>query len=180
MDPVRDAPNNCNTPSHTNFVGTFCNGQSNFVIPATNLFFGDTCPNVFKYLHIKYRCACPSDIVESFTCEWDSRTLTCPSGKSIVVNFANYGRTTHQVCVMDPVRDAVNTCSTSAHTGIIAQRCNRQSSCIVPATNDFFGDPCPNVFKYLQIKYHCAWIWQEMERLIRGNDRGIVLGYCRK
>jgi hypothetical protein len=156
--PERDKPNNCNTPSHTNFIATFCNGQSSCVVPATNSFFGDTCPNVFKYLQIKYHCETltPSEIVESFTCEWESKMLSCPSGKTINVDYANYGRTTHPVCVQVPERDKPTNCFTASHTSKIGQLCNGQSNCEVPATNSFFGDTCPNVFKYLHIKYRCV------------------------
>nr|CAH0110399.1 unnamed protein product [Daphnia galeata] len=156
--PERDKPNNCNTPSHTNFIATFCNGQSSCVVPATNSFFGDTCPNVFKYLQIKYHCETltPSEIVESFTCEWESKMLSCPSGKTINVDYANYGRTTHPVCVQVPERDKPTNCFTASHTSKISQLCNGQSNCEVPATNSFFGDTCPNVFKYLHIKYRCV------------------------
>jgi hypothetical protein len=168
MDPVRDAPNNCSNPNHTNLVASFCNGMSNCVVPATNLFFGDPCPTIVKYLQINYHCETliPSAIKESFTCEWQSKTLTCPSGQSIIVDYANYGRTTHPVCVMDPVRDGPNTCSNPSHTSVVATFCNGQSNCVVPATNFVFGDPCPTIVKYLQIQYHCAWIWEKMERLI--------------
>ena len=31
-------------------------------------------------------------IEESFTCEWDSKTLSCPAGQGIIIDFANYGR----------------------------------------------------------------------------------------
>ena len=92
---------------------------------------------------------------ESFTCEDDSKTLSCPAGQGIVVDFANYGRTSNPVCVQDQERDKPNNCYTPSHTNFIATFCNGQSSCVVPATNSFFGDTCPNVFKYLQIKYHC-------------------------
>ncbi len=159
MDPVRDGPNTCINSSHTNLVATFCNGKSNCVVPATNLFFGDPCPTIVKYLQIKYHCELL--IHESFTCEWESKTLTCPSGTAIVVFFANYGRTTHPVCVMDPVRDAPNSCRTlhssqGSHTRFVSKFCDKKSNCVVPATNLFFGDPCPTIVKYLQIKYYCS------------------------
>ncbi|XP_046639214.1 rhamnose-binding lectin-like [Daphnia pulicaria] len=158
MDPVRDAPNNCSTPNHTNLVASFCNGMSNCVVPATNEFFGDPCRTIVKYLQINYHCETliPSAIKESFTCEWQSKTLTCPSGQIIIVDYANYGRTTHPVCVMDPVRDGPNTCGNPSHTSVVASLCIGQSNCVVPATNFVFGDPCPTIVKYLQIQYHCA------------------------
>lgn len=37
-------------------------------------------------------------------------------------------------------------------------RCNNLESCDVPASNNLFSDPCPMVFKYLEIEYFCvAW-----------------------
>ncbi len=93
---------------------------------------------------------------ESFTCEDDSKTLSCPAGQGIVIDFANYGRTSHPVCVQDQERDKPNNCFTPSHTNFIATFCNGQSSCVVPATNSFFGDTCPGVIKYLQIHYHCS------------------------
>ena len=46
----------CYDESHTDLVGRLCNGQTNCLLPATNYIFGDTCPDVPKYLQVKYRC----------------------------------------------------------------------------------------------------------------------------
>ena len=33
--------------------------------------------------------------------------------------------------------------------------CEGEHNCTVPATNAFFGDPCPGTYKYLEIGYSC-------------------------
>jgi hypothetical protein len=93
---------------------------------------------------------------ESFTCEGESNVISCSGGKGIVVDFANYGRTSHHICIYNEKIDVINDCYTPSHTEMISGRCNGQASCIVIATNDFFGDTCPNVYKYLQVKYRCV------------------------
>jgi hypothetical protein len=82
--------------------------------------------------------------------------IACSNGKGIFVDYANYGRTSNTVCIYDDKIDAVNNCYTASHTDVIGQLCNGQSNCLVRATNDFFGDTCPRVYKYLEIKFHCV------------------------
>ena len=38
---------------------------------------------------------------------------------------------------------------------ILSQKCNNLDSCVVEATNEVFGDPCLNTYKYLNVIYSC-------------------------
>ena len=35
-------------------------------------------------------------------------------------------------------------------------RCNGKYECEVPVLNRLFGDPCPAMYKYLEVYYACA------------------------
>jgi len=37
----------------------------------------------------------------------------------------------------------------------IYENCKGKSSCLINPSNANFGDPCPNVFKYFELKYYC-------------------------
>ena len=39
---------------------------------------------------------------------------------------------------------------------VLASRCNDQYVCEVPVLNRLFGDPCPAMYKYLEVYYACA------------------------
>lgn len=37
----------------------------------------------------------------------------------------------------------------------VVRACQDNHSCVVPATNDYFGDPCEGTYKYLDVVYEC-------------------------
>jgi hypothetical protein len=98
------------------------------------------------------------DAETEFICEFSSRTLACPHGKSLDIKFANFGRIGHNVCFRGyrSGADRVNNCYDESHTDLVGMLCNGQSTCLLPASNEVFGDTCPGVLKYLQVKYHCV------------------------
>lgn len=100
-----------------------------------------------------------ADAETEFICEFASKTLTCSYEKTIDIKFANYGRIGHHVCSRGGYRtgaDRVNNCYDESHTDLVARLCNGRSTCLLPASNDVFGDTCPGVLKYLQVKYRCV------------------------
>jgi len=46
-------------------------------------------------------------------------------------------------------------CNSEDSLRIVSDMCNLRETCTVSATNDYFGDPCPTVYKYLNIVYSC-------------------------
>ena len=39
----------------------------------------------------------------------------------------------------------------------VARQCDFRERCIIEASNDLFGDPCPETFKYLNLVYSCEY-----------------------
>ena len=35
--------------------------------------------------------------------------------------------------------------------------CDGKASCTLSASNGVYGDPCVSVYKYLEVRYKCAW-----------------------
>jgi len=86
------------------------------------------------------------------TCEGSKLTLSCDAGESITVIYAQYGRSTGAIC---PGTNSGKTCYNPSSVNIVRSSCNGQQSCTVAATNSVFGDPCGNVYKYLDVYYFC-------------------------
>ena len=106
-------------------------------------------------------------------CEGQSARLACAGAGDAVIQVAAavYGRLEKSTCP-----HATNTrhdwaaaasemalrCHMSAHDRVraIDEACNGKRSCSLTASNDFFkqtgGDPCPNIFKYLEVTYTCV------------------------
>ncbi|KAI9559365.1 hypothetical protein GHT06_016154 [Daphnia sinensis] len=102
--------------------------------------------------------AISADAETEFICQFTSKTLACRNGKSLDIKFANYGRIGHNVCSRGGYRsgaDRINNCYDESHTDLVGMLCNGQTTCVLPASNEVFGDTCPGVLKYLQVKYHC-------------------------
>ena len=47
---------NCHTPNAREKLAEVCDGQSHCLLEASEKFFGDFCPGIFKILHLKARC----------------------------------------------------------------------------------------------------------------------------
>ena len=96
---------------------------------------------------------------QAVICEYKQGTITCPSGSTVTIHSASYGRTSTSECVS---RNMFNTnCdSTKDISGILQKHCASQadpSSCTVTVTNTFFGgDPCRKTLKYLTVSYSCG------------------------
>ena len=82
----------------------------------------------------------PSGIYQCGNVEQNfSITLSCRRGGGIIrkVDFASYGTATGACGQMKQ-----GACHASSSVDVVQQVCIGQQECIVPATNDLFGDPC--------------------------------------
>lgn len=75
--------------------------------------------------------------------EFHYQTISCPDGNVIKIIDAVYGR--GNTCIGD----------WSAHDIIVAE-CDDKQSCLVYASNTWFGDPCPTIVKFLTVEYQCV------------------------
>lgn len=78
--------------------------------------------------------------------------LGCPAEQVIdEVVFASYG---------DPVGDcgawAKGSCDAATAVAVVEGRCSGRRSCVVPATNAVFGDPCSGTAKRLAVEVTCV------------------------
>ena len=83
--------------------------------------------------------------------EGQTAVLNCKNGEITKIEFASYG-TPEGSCENDFTKSS---CHSENSVSKVEEPCLGKSSCEVPANNDVFGDPCPNVKKHLYIKYLC-------------------------
>ena len=67
---------------------------------------------------------------------------------------ANYGRLDSNTCHHSAVSDT--NCKAANSLFIVRLKCNEEASCELHADSLVFGDLCPGIYKYLEIKYKCV------------------------
>ena len=79
-------------------------------------------------------------------------TLRCPDSTQSIYNilFANYG--TPNGSEGDY---SIGTCHSNNSLSLVENACLDTYECTVSASNGFFGDPCPGIYKRLYIEYEC-------------------------
>nr|XP_034312012.1 uncharacterized protein LOC117684350 [Crassostrea gigas] len=80
--------------------------------------------------------------------------IRCKNGSKIKIVSANYGRTNDKVCPNDKM-DTL-TCRSKSSEIKVKWNCNGYASCHLHASNGHFGNPCANISKYLEVRYHCV------------------------
>jgi len=94
------------------------------------------------------------DIYTTISCQNESMIISCPNNKQLLIYNVLYGRTNNQIC--GNVDVPMEGCKSTNSTDVVRHTCDGMQYCQLSATNSFLGgDPCPNVMKYLQIKYLC-------------------------
>ncbi|KAJ8302970.1 hypothetical protein KUTeg_019366, partial [Tegillarca granosa] len=105
-----------------------------------------------------YKHGCLSSYVfgqfqELVLCSDATDTITCTQNV-INIHYASYGRHDNRTC---PGPEMMNTnCIASSSFSYVSGECDGQSSCNVQAHKDNFGgDPCYGIAKYLYVEYNC-------------------------
>ncbi|XP_072178111.1 L-rhamnose-binding lectin CSL3-like [Diadema setosum] len=143
---------NCHSWSSLPRVSSACDRKSSCSVTASSSFFGDPCYGTYKYLQVVYTCA---SWTQEHVCENSTLNLSCPSGETIIIGDALYGRTTGaSVCPHSSIR--TENCTASSSLFHVKISCEGRNSCSVAATNDVFGDPCVGTYKYLEVQYDCV------------------------
>ena len=90
-------------------------------------------------------------------CEGGKKTITCSEPRtSIEITYANYGRTSTDICTDTPHPTSRTDCGPNAnHLGIVKNKCDGKTSCELEAKNSVFGDTCPGTYKYLEVDFKC-------------------------
>ncbi|KAM9475811.1 rhamnose-binding lectin-like isoform 2-T2 [Clarias gariepinus] len=146
---------NCYAPHTFTNVAARCNGQRRCIVQALFTLFTDPCYGTLKYLTVSYTCIPPTR--EIVTCEDNNAELSC-GVQNIKIISANYGRTDSTTCTTEQPAGHVSkaNCYMSDTLKIVKARCEGKSSCVVPATNNVFSDPCPYTSKFLKVVYSCV------------------------
>jgi len=92
----------------------------------------------------------------SYACQGSKLNLSCPSGFVIKIMRANYGRFSVAICNEAGITDWSVNCMAPRSLRILQDRCNLEHECEISAeSNNFGGDPCPDVPKYLEVYFGC-------------------------
>lgn len=84
-------------------------------------------------------------------CEGSIMIIECPTGK-IRIEEANYGNPSDNECTT-----GAKYCQGKDSVTKVKSECDEETSCSIEATNAVFGpDPCPNIKKYLEVKFTCV------------------------
>ena len=112
----------------------------------------------YKYLEVWYVCKQVTPKVKR-ACEIyngaKNLALECPSGSTVKIVSANYGRTNSGYC--QRYNHQKDTCASKQPdtNQKVNSQCNNKQKCNVSASNAVFGDPCPGIYKYLEVWYLC-------------------------
>ena len=80
--------------------------------------------------------------------------LKCPSNFVLSVISANFGRTVKAgICPHQYMNN--DNCYASKSLFIVKQKCGGKTLCSINAKRDIFGDPCPGIYKYLEVNFRC-------------------------
>lgn len=143
----------CSASGVFNRIAAECNGRSTCSPSASNSRFGDPCGDTYKYLSTKYRCVPPSTSTSALACEGNRASMSCPSGQTVSVISASYGRHDAHTC---PHANVPNqNCHASNSLERVKRQCDGRRSCSPQASAGVFGDPCVGTYKYLETSYVC-------------------------
>lgn len=91
-----------------------------------------------------------------YACEGSSLTISCEEPNYINLIRANFGRFSISICNQKGNLEWSVNCYSSEASTTIRRNCNGKSYCLLPASSAYFGDPCPNTHKYLEVHYECV------------------------
>ncbi|XP_061191806.1 uncharacterized protein LOC133200086 [Saccostrea echinata] len=86
-------------------------------------------------------------------CDGQRGLIGCENGTKIQILSAIYGRTDENVCPTGKIK--TRTCRSKMSEIKTKWNCNGYRMCHLHAADQYFGDPCPNNSKYLEVKYRC-------------------------
>ena len=114
---------------------------------------------------LKYYCNPPFfSSTEACGCADPTLTITCPSGTTITVENALFGRTVHgsvycwysgNVSTGNDVPESGCVSPNAGDKAIVAAACDGQQTCSGVPGSAFTTDPCAGTYKYLRVTYTC-------------------------
>lgn len=99
----------------------------------------------------------------TYACEREKLRLACDTGYTILIVRANYGRHSTTLCDRSPKIQNTFCNGLFLHAKkVLSKVCTGVNKCEVPVISQLFGEPCPKVYKYLEVYYGCV---KDYERL---------------
>lgn len=93
----------------------------------------------------------------TYACEGSQLTINCDQpGSEINVIRSNFGRFSISICNAQGILDWSVNCFSKNTVELIRRACNGQRQCLLQASTELFGNPCPNTYKYLEVHYECT------------------------
>ena len=118
-------------------------------------------PFVLKNIKKHARCLVfilgTSGIQRLIVCEYTEASLSCPHHAGIHVLSAMFGRKDNRTCY---VHDHSNITCVASYQGslrTVKNACEGRQNCMIWASSNIFGDPCPGICKYLDLSYQCIF-----------------------
>ncbi|RMZ98161.1 c-binding -like [Brachionus plicatilis] len=87
-------------------------------------------------------------------CENSTMWLQCPADQMISIENAEFGRSDFLKC--QSINMTLDLCNPLNVRNLVEEYCNGKRNCKMEVTAEKIGNVCPNVDKYLQIKYRCV------------------------
>ena len=87
-------------------------------------------------------------------CENENGTISCEGTAVLSILAANYGRTARNNCSVFPLLSTTR-CGAHNSSSVITNLCQDETVCTLTPSNFIFGDPCPGLNKYLEVRYDC-------------------------
>ena len=97
-----------------------------------------------------------STIQRAIVCKDTVQTISCPPDQNIDIMNADYGDKGDAGCLREGSPMPSGPCRSPGAVDIVKKKCDGVNSCELSASNDEFGDVCPDVNKYLEVNYDCV------------------------
>ena len=88
-------------------------------------------------------------------CEHFVKDISCTNGQTIKVVYANYGRTSEIPC-QGKRKYIMKDCRSKDSLAMAKNLCEGKTSCHIKALNSIWGNTCPGVIKYMDIRFQCV------------------------
>ncbi|XP_033102623.1 L-rhamnose-binding lectin CSL3-like [Anneissia japonica] len=136
-----------------------CQGKQNCWVKAHNDVFNRVCRGRPQHaLDVHYRCVRGQ---LAFACENKQVDIRCPSGTTINILSAFYGRNNQQGC-RNPIQQTRfgliirSPCSATNALQVAKNACNGKHNCWIKARDNVFNIPCQNgPKKHLEVEFEC-------------------------
>lgn len=106
--------------------------------------------------HPRQNGAHPSAARRTIICQGTTQKISCPPDKKLRILNADYGDTGDAGCLREVNPEPSGPCRTPGAFEVVRRECEGYEDCELPASNEVFGDACPDANKYLDVNYDCV------------------------